>query len=156
MAVILRPHFLLSNDIVGYCSRHFPDTSVLSGSIQLSAGRSVLSGLWIQTASSLLLWLGSTASRCFSYLPGQLDICTQILPCGADPCGTDPWVFAFHILHFGGANAPPYHSVDVFMDVLSGIVFGADGTLGGMEAPIVIWITGNAPWIARSRSCFPA
>lgn len=55
-----------------------------------------------------------------------------------------------------GYKAPPHYSVDVFMLVLSGIGVGAGGTLGGIAAPIGIWIIGNVPRIARSNSFFPA
>ena len=55
-----------------------------------------------------------------------------------------------------GANAPPFHSVDVLMDVLSGIGLDACCTLDGIVAPIGIWIIVNWDRIDRSKSCFPA
>lgn len=42
-------------------------------------------GWWIPRASDPLLLSGLTASSCPSSLPGLPDICTQRLPCGADP-----------------------------------------------------------------------
>ena len=49
--------------IAGCCCRRSPDIAVLSGLAPLSAGHSMPCVWWIQIASGLLLWLGSTASR---------------------------------------------------------------------------------------------
>ena len=140
-----------------YCFPHFPDTAALSGLAPLSAGHSMPCGWWIQIASYLLLLLGSTASRWFSSLPGQKDICTQRLLCEAAPNGKALSVFAFHIPPFWvGPFGLTLYSSSVLMFIVVEIGFGAVCTLDGIVAPIGIWIIGNWDRIDRSKSCFPA
>ena len=138
-------------------SLHSLDTVALSGLVPLFAGHSMPCGWWIQIASGLLLWLGWTASRWFSCLPGQQDICTQRLPCGANPFGKALSVFAFHIPPFWvGLFSPTLYSSSVLMFIVVGIGLDACCTPGGITAPIGIWSIGNWDRIDRSKSCFPA
>ena len=96
-------------------------------------------GWWIQIASYLLLLLGSTASRWFSSLPGQKDICTQRLLCEAAPNGKALSVFAFHIPPFWvGPFGLTLYSSSVLMFIVVEIGFGAVCTLDGIVAPIGI------------------
>ena len=112
---------------------------------------------WIQIASGLLLWLGSTASRCFSSLPGQPDICTQRLPGVADPYGKALLVFALNIPRFRvGLFGPTVYSSSVLMFIVVDIGFEVVCTLGDIDTPIGIWIIGNWDRIDRSKSFFPA
>ena len=143
--------------IASCCFRRSPDIAALSGLAPLSVGHSMPCVWWIQIASGLLLWLGSTANRWFSYLPGRKGICTQRLPCGAGPYGKALSVFAFHIPPFWvGPFGPTLYSSSVLMFIVVDIGFGAVCTPGGIVAPIGIWIIGNWERIDRSKSCFPA
>lgn len=140
-----------------YCFPHFPDTAALSGLVPLFAGHSMPSGWWIRITSSLLLWLGWTASMYFSSQPGQQDRCTQRLPCEVDPYGKALLDFAFHIPPFWvGPFGLTLYSSSVLMFIVVEIGFGAVCTPDGIVAPIGIWIIGNWDRIDRSKSCFPA